>query len=310
MHDSSCVDTFTLDGEQLSSIVFAPNGKSVIAGCNSGVISIWNLESRENQLLECTMVRVTSREYPGDYNRIWQVSLSPDGSKLAAGCGDATIKLWDLRTQEQHILAGHSDQVRAVGFAKDGELLVSGCRDGAVKVWDVATLREIRQLHGHRTGVRNLDVFGTKLATAAGDASFRIWQLEDVEDEDLFASTPTYVVRTCTIWPSRPMAGTGRSSGTSHRAVRNTTFRLDTEQFSEPLLDEPTHEMEVSSRGTLAAILGDGRLLIADLTQNGELDSLAEFRNVTCRALRLTVTVVGSYLGAQTDGSKCGTQQA
>ena len=42
----------------------------------------------------------------------YSVAYSPDGKTLASGCGDKTIKLWDVATgKEQATLRGHTDWV-------------------------------------------------------------------------------------------------------------------------------------------------------------------------------------------------------
>ena len=60
--------------------------------------------------------------------------MAPDGSWLATGGYDGTVRIWDAATgQERATLTGHAGGVRAVAVAPDGSWLAAGGsgRDGA-----------------------------------------------------------------------------------------------------------------------------------------------------------------------------------
>jgi WD40 repeat protein len=80
----------------------------------------------------------------GHSGSVHSVVFSRDGSRLASGSGDKTVRVWDVQTgQCQHTLEGHSDGVGSVVFSRDGSRLASGSWDCTVRVWDVITSTEL-----------------------------------------------------------------------------------------------------------------------------------------------------------------------
>ena len=81
---------------------------------------------------------------------VYSVAYSPDGSQLAAACGDGTVKLFDSNSGAQgQILPGHKAYVFAVAFSPDGGHLASASADRTVRLWDLATGQKVLQFPGH-----------------------------------------------------------------------------------------------------------------------------------------------------------------
>jgi WD40 repeat protein len=74
------------------------------------------------------------------------VAISRDGTLLASGSFDNTVRLWDPRTgRALQMLEGHTGMVSAVAISRDGTLLASGSGDETVRLWDPRTGRALQK---------------------------------------------------------------------------------------------------------------------------------------------------------------------
>ena len=75
----------------------------------------------------------------GDIAPIYCLSFHPDGTKLASGSVDKTIRIWKVADgKELNKLDGHPDDVYSVAFSPDRKRLASVGYAGNLFVWDVA----------------------------------------------------------------------------------------------------------------------------------------------------------------------------
>lgn len=121
---------------------------------------------------------------------------SRDGTLLASGGADGTVRLWrrEALHQEPVVFEGHDGDVLALAFAPDGKTLASGGADATLRLWSTATSLANRRHapHGdtgrapralrstftaHTQPIRALafDPSGKILASASDDATVRLW---------------------------------------------------------------------------------------------------------------------------------------
>jgi WD40 repeat protein len=82
---------------------------------------------------------------------MWSVCFSPDGSILASGSNDQTVRLWDRHTGEcLRLLQGHTGLVSSVCFGPDSSVLASASNDETIRLWDVKTGTCLRILRSRR----------------------------------------------------------------------------------------------------------------------------------------------------------------
>jgi WD40 repeat protein/serine/threonine protein kinase len=83
----------------------------------------------------------------GHRDHVSGLAFSPDGSLLASGSVDATIKLWEIPAgREVATLRGHVEEATDVAFSPDGKTLASLGTQHSIKFWNVATRREVLSL--------------------------------------------------------------------------------------------------------------------------------------------------------------------
>ena len=112
--------------------------------------------------------------------QIVDLSVSPDGKRLAVTGKYPGVGIWDLETGRPIAANGsvHDEAVRHIRFSPDGARVVTAGMDGRVAVWDAATGQLLRQLlpGSHDwAGVAEFSRDGRLVVSSSLDGHNRVW---------------------------------------------------------------------------------------------------------------------------------------
>jgi len=148
--------------DEVVSINVHPSGGYFFTACADGAWSLYDVEQTER------LVRVGPKE--GESFSYTAAALHPDGLILCTGTNNATMKVWETRTQQSvATLEGHVGSISSISFSENGYSMVSAAKDG-VKIWDLRKLASTRSLEpfGSEIGVSSVQFDASGLFLAVG----------------------------------------------------------------------------------------------------------------------------------------------
>jgi WD40 repeat protein len=115
------------DPVAVTSVVFAPDGKTVVFGGADGPIQFVNLADGK-----------ITRTLAGHTGPITGLIFHPSGTLLASCSKDRTVKLWNLTApQPLKSLDGHTAWIEGMAFIEQGTKLATVSADQTVRIWDL-----------------------------------------------------------------------------------------------------------------------------------------------------------------------------
>lgn len=113
------------------------------------------------------------------------VAVSGDGTVIATGDDDGTVRLWGPDGTPKAVLSTPATRVESVAFSKDGGTLAAAGDDGGIRLWDTVTGASRGVLSGpapHVTGLafvagpRDAGT-GTEILAGAGGDTVALWSV-------------------------------------------------------------------------------------------------------------------------------------
>ncbi|MEZ5951008.1 MAG: c-type cytochrome domain-containing protein [Planctomycetaceae bacterium] len=123
--------------DRIESVRFSPDGTRLAvtggAPARMGEVQVWEVAS--GKLLLSVQV---------GYDTVYGASWSPDGTRIAFGCPDNSLRVIEAETGKEVLFQGsHADWVLDTTFSVDGSLLASVGRDQTAKLTEFETQRFI-----------------------------------------------------------------------------------------------------------------------------------------------------------------------
>ena len=146
----------------LGELALSPDGRTIAAAGSRGV---WLFDR---------FALETRFRLGEDLGAALAVAWSPDGSRLATGWMDGTVRIFEWAggveghgDLEGHggrsavplqiaVLVGHTGPVRTIGWSPDGARIASGGEDRAIRVWDAGTLANTFSFF-HTSAIHSVD---------------------------------------------------------------------------------------------------------------------------------------------------------
>ncbi|MCE2401959.1 T9SS type A sorting domain-containing protein [Candidatus Poribacteria bacterium] len=163
------IDALIGHTDEVTSIVFSRDSRTLVSGSYDGTVRFWDFTSRSN-----------IATFTGHTNKVKCVAFNSDERIVASGSEDNTIILWDVTTGNPSVIhTNHIEGIHKLTFSIDGKTLVScgNWRDSTLQIWDVATGEQKKIITDHTYGVSKA-IFspdGRTLISGSRDGTVLIW---------------------------------------------------------------------------------------------------------------------------------------
>lgn len=218
------VRSWEYKGETLQDLKFTPDGARLVAGSFDKSLRVFDVrEGKELAVYRGHQFKLHGIDVSPDGSRVvsvgmeernseikvWNITeppgdallrshtdrpnylvFNPQGTLLATGSNDRTIKIWDVRTRQVlHTLRGHGFSLFGVEFNHSGTRLISWSFDAARKpelfLWNVAEGKKLGEIRGGHTDWIMEATWSPDdqfIATASKDGTAKIWDAATLQE--------------------------------------------------------------------------------------------------------------------------------
>jgi WD40 repeat protein len=131
-----------------------------------------------NGVMRGSSARVEVRD--GHSGAVTCCAFSPDGTRVASGSADRSLRVWDVQSGEcLGDMRGHRGGLFACAFSPDGSRLITASDDRTLRLWNLQSGESLLELRGHNGSILGcaFSPDGTRVASASKDGTARVWDI-------------------------------------------------------------------------------------------------------------------------------------
>ncbi|KAK7203994.1 U3 small nucleolar RNA-associated protein [Myxozyma melibiosi] len=165
---------------------FRPDGKLLVAGDASGLVQVFDANSR------AILLTLNPTHLATHVTKFHPKSLTT----LLSASDDRSVRLWDIASSEPtSVFSSHTDYVRTASFLSPAsDAVVTGCYDGVVRIFDARAPDSPSLSLSHNAPVEAVLPLTSTTVLSAGGPSIKVWDLvagKMVKDLGNFQKTVT-----------------------------------------------------------------------------------------------------------------------
>ena len=188
-----CVDSGNirlLRGHDLTPtcVALQHDGARAISGSKDHSVIIWDVQEERRAMTLCPSWKRETKEEKKATARtlgeVLSVACSDDGRYAAVGRRDATVCIYDIRSNAKTSLVktftGHKGPITSLAFRTQSLQLFSGSEDRCIRHYNLNEMMYLETLYGHQFGVTGVDCHLKERPVSVGrDRTGRIWKLAE-----------------------------------------------------------------------------------------------------------------------------------
>jgi WD40 repeat protein len=163
--------------EPVRALALTPDGKHAVTGDDGGTVRLWRLDA--DPATAAVLPTTWGLDTPLALDpAITSVAISPDARHVVAASRDRHVRVWDVRSTNNHLLA-HPAPVSHVVLAPDRRHVLTIADDDVVRIWNLDSGGLVRTLAGHTGRISAVapTPHGRRAVTTSWDRTARIWPL-------------------------------------------------------------------------------------------------------------------------------------